>query len=142
MMRRRTFLLAMCGTPLLADAQQQVFDLFTKIATALSAGDPTIFLDAVDHDMPHFGDLQRNLNALTQEADVSNNISVSSDSGDDSHRVEELDWTMQVVGNAETRPVEQREALVKFRLERRGKKKWKIISIDPLDFFAAPKVSP
>ena len=33
-----------------------------------------------------------------------------------------------------------RRAVVKFRLERRGKK-WKIVAIDPLHFFAPPKVS-
>jgi hypothetical protein len=36
--------------------------------------------------------------------------------------------------------VEQRREVVKFRLERKGKK-WKIVSIDPLHFFGPPKIT-
>jgi hypothetical protein len=94
----------------------------------------------VDHDMPHFQEFQADLMALTGQADVANSLEVMSDEGDDTHRAEEFDWFMQIVGKSESRPVEQRRAVVKFRLERRGKK-WKIVSIDPLHFFAPPKVS-
>jgi hypothetical protein len=123
-----------------ADAKQQVFDLFTKIAAELSADNPMVFLESVDHDMPHFQDFQKDLMALTDQADVANSLEVVSDEGDDTHRAEEYDWFMQIVGKSESRPVEQRRAVVKFRLERRGKK-WKIVAIDPLDFFAPPKAS-
>jgi len=139
-MRRRTFWLAIWGLPLLADAKQQVFDLFTRIASALSNDDPMVFLAAVDHDMPHFEDFQTNLIALTNEADIANSIEVLSDTGDDTHRSEELDWFMQIVGKSELHPVEQRREVARFRLERR-RKKWKIVSIEPLSLFAPPKVS-
>ena len=138
-MRRRTFLLAIWGLPLLADAKQQVFDLFTRVASALSDDDPMVFLSAVDHDMPHFEDFQTNLIALTDQADIANSIEVLSDTGDDMHRTEELDWFMQIVGKSESHPVEQRREVATFRLERR-RKKWKIVSIEPLSLFAPPKV--
>src|ERR1700691_6726017 len=128
-MWRRTFLLAMWCTRLGADAKQQVFDLFTKIAAELSADNPMVFLEAVDHDMPHFQEFQADLMALTGQADVANSLDPMSDEGDDTHRAEEFDWFMQIVGKSESRPVEQRRAVVKFRLERRGKK-WKIVAID------------
>ena len=137
-MQRRIFLLALCGAPLLADAKQQIFDLFTKIAAALSDDDPMVFLEAVDRDMPHFQDFENGIRALTDQADLSNSIEVLSDEGDDTHRAEELDWLMEIVGKSETRPLERRREAVKFRLERRGKK-WKIVSIDPVSFFAGPK---
>jgi hypothetical protein len=139
-MWRRTFLLAMWCVRLKADAQQQVFDLFTKIAAELSADNPMVFLEAVDHDMPHFQEFQSDLVALTGQADVANSLDGVSDEGDETHRTEEFDWFMQIVGKSESRPVEQRRAVVKFRLERRGKK-WKIVAIDPLHFFAPPKAS-
>jgi hypothetical protein len=139
-MWRRTFLLAMWCARLAADAKQQVFDLFTKIAAELSADNPMVFLEAVDHDMPHFQEFQSDLMALTGQADVANSLEGVSDEGDDTHRAEEFDWFMQIVGKSESRPVEQRRAVVKFRLERRGKK-WKIVAIDPLHFFAPPKAS-
>ena len=123
--------MAICGLLLAADPKQQVFDLFTKIAAELSADNPMVFLEAVDHDMPNFQEFETDLMALTSQADVANSLEVLSDEGDDTHRDEELDWFMQIVGKSESRPVEQRRAVVKFRLERRGKK-WKIVAIDPL----------
>lgn len=123
-----------------ADAQQQVFDLFSKIASALSDDDPAMFVEAVDPGMPHFEDFRRDVVALTDLATIANSIEVLSDTGDDTHRAEELDWFLEIVGKSDPHPVERRREVVKFRLERKGKK-WKIVSIDPLHFFGPPKVA-
>jgi len=122
------------------DAQQQVFDLFSKIASALSDDDPAMFIEAVDPGMPHFEDFRRDVVALTDLADITNSIEVLSDKGDDTHRAEELDWFLEIVGKSDPHPVERRRDVVKFRLERKGKK-WKIVSIDPLHFFGPPKIT-
>ena len=144
-MRRRAFILAIGAVAAAlgraaraADAQQQVFDLFSKIAAALSDDDPAMFVEAVDPNMPHFADFRRDVVALTDLADLTNSIEVLSDTGDDTHRAEELDWYLEIVGKSNPHPMEQRREVVKFRLERKGKK-WKIVSIDPLHFFAPPK---
>jgi hypothetical protein len=149
-MRRRSFLLTMGSaasavmrrTAFAADAQQQIFDLFSKIASALSDDDAAMFIEAVDPDMPQFQDFRRDVVALTDLADLTNSIEVLSDTGDDTHRAEELDWFLEIVGKSDPHPVERRREVVKFRLERKGKnKKWKIVSIDPLHFFAPPKIT-
>ena len=126
-----------------ADAPQQIFDLFAKIASALSDDDPAMFLEAVDPEMPNFQDFRRDLVALTDLASVTNSIEVLSDTGDETQRAEELDWFLEIVGNSDPHPVERRREVVKFRLERKGNKgkKWKIVSIDPLHFFAPPKIT-
>jgi Fe-S-cluster formation regulator IscX/YfhJ len=123
-----------------ADAQQQIFDLFTKIASALSGDEPGTFIDAIDPAMPNFADFRRDIVALTDLADVTNSIEVLSDSGDDTHRVEELDWFLEIVGKSDPHPMERRRETVKFKLERKGSKgkKWKIVSIDPLHYFRPP----
>src|ERR1035438_2134982 len=147
-MQRRTFMLvvggaasaATVGTARAADAQQQVFDLFSKIASALSDDDPAMFIEAVDPDMPHFQDFRREVVALTDLADITNSIEVLSDTGDDTHRTEEMEWVLEVVGKADPHPVGHGREVVKFRLDRKGKK-WKIVSIDPLHFFGPPKVT-
>lgn len=125
-----------------ADAQQQIFDLFSRIASALSDDDPAIFIDAIDPAMPNFADFRRDIVALTDLADLTNSIEVLSDTGDDTHRAEELDWFLEIVGKADPHTVERRREVVKFGLERKGGKgkKWKIVSIDPLHFFAPPKL--
>jgi len=141
-MWRRILLLAFGGAILgarpAADPKEQVFDLFTKIASELSAGNPMVFLEAVDRDMPRFEDFRNDLTALAEQADIANSIEVYSDEGDDNHRVEELDWFLEIVERSPSRPVERRREVVRFRLERRGKR-WKIIGIDPLHFFAPPR---
>ena len=138
-MRRCSILLAMWAAALAAaDSKQQVFDLFSRIASELSAGDATAFLDAVDRDMPQFEEFRKDVAALAEQDDVANSLEFVSDEGDDHQRVEEVDWYMQIVGRSESRPVEDRRGVVKFKLERRGKK-WKVVSIDPLHFFAPPK---
>jgi hypothetical protein len=144
-MKRRAFLLtiggaAAAGAAFAADAQQQVFDLFSKIASALSDDDPAMFVEAVDPAMPHFEDFRRDVVALTDLATLTNSIEVLSDTGDDTHRTEELDWYLEMMSKADPHPVERRREVVKFRLERKGDKgkKWRIVSIDPPHFFAPP----
>jgi Fe-S-cluster formation regulator IscX/YfhJ len=146
-MKRRAFLwtmagaaAAMVGVARAADAQQQVFDLFSKIASALSDDDPAMFIEAVDPSMPNFQDFRREVVALTDLADLTNSIEVLSDTGDDTHRAEELDWFLEIVGKSDPHPLERRREVVKFRLERKGKK-WKIMSIDPPHFFGPPKIT-
>jgi hypothetical protein len=150
-MRRRNFILAMgsaaaagaAGLARAADAQQQVFDLFSRIASALSDDDPALFIDAIDPAMPNLADFRRDIVALTDLADLTNSLEVLSDTGDDTHRAEEVDWFLEIVGKSDPHPVERRREVVKFKLERKGDKgeKWKIVSIDPLHFFAPPKIA-
>jgi hypothetical protein len=134
----RIFVLWLCALPLLAGPKEEVFDLFTKIASELSADNPLVFLDTVDHTMPHYADFQNDIMALAGEADITNSIEVLDDQGDDNQRTEELDWFMQIVSKADSEDVERRRGAVTFRLEKRGKK-WKIVSIDPVRFFAPRK---
>lgn len=121
-----------------ADAPRQVFDLLSKIASALSDDDPAMFIEALDPAMPGLQQFRRDLVALTAIADLSNSLEVVSDTGDDTHRADEVDWFLEIVGKSESHTVERRREVVKFRLERQGRK-WKIVSIDPLNFFAPPK---
>ena len=130
--------MAVGGAALAADAQQEIFNLFTKIAGALSDGDPAIFVEAVDPAMPHFEDFRADVTALTDLASLTNSIEVLSDKGDNQHRTEQLDWFLEIAGNTPPHSVERRRAVVTFRLERKGKQ-WKIVGIDPLHFFAPPK---
>jgi hypothetical protein len=136
-MKRRAFLFAAAGAAFAADQQQQDFDLFSKIASALADNDPAVFIEAIDRDMPHFYDFRAMLTALSGEAELVSSVEVMEDKGDEQHRDVELDWLLRIVGK-DSHSVEERHKAVKFRLERKGKK-WKIVAIDPMSFFAPPK---
>jgi hypothetical protein len=132
-MQRRLFLVAALAARLLADAAQQVFDLFTRMATALSASDAVGFLEGFDRSMPGFDKLANYIEAITSQSDIVCSIDVISEQGDDKERLVELDWLLQLTAKEE--PVVRRRQKVKCRL-RREKKKWKIVSLDPEEFFA------
>jgi hypothetical protein len=137
-MKRLALLLFVCSTAFASDAQQQVFDLFSKIASALAEGDAGTFVGAIDPDMPHFYDFRAGLASLVGQAELTSSVEVISDDGNDAKRDEELDWLLHIVSKSDSHVVEERHKSVKCHLVRKGKK-WIITSIDPMDFFAPPK---
>ena len=50
----------------------------------------------------------------------------------------ELDWLVHIVNRQDGAVAERRRQRVKCRLEKSGKK-WRIASLEPLEFFAAPR---
>jgi hypothetical protein len=135
---RRTFLMALAA-PLLADARQEILDLITDLASALSEGNGLAFLDHIDHAMPHYQKLEQNILALTAQNEISAAIDILNQEGDDHSQTLELDWFLQIRSREDSGPLERRRETVKCRAERK-KKKWKIASIEPIALFAPPQV--
>lgn len=133
---RRAFL-AVLAAPLLASTAQEVLDLFTALASALSEGNGLAFLDRLDHSMPDYDKLQRHILALTEQNEVLAAIDVIKDEGDDAARTVEVDWLLQIRSRVETGPLVRRREMVKCRLVR-VKKKWKVASLSPITLFAPP----
>jgi hypothetical protein len=133
---RRAFLAALAA-PLLAGTEQEVLELFTALASALSEGNGLTFLDRVDHSMPDYENLQRNIMALVAQNELVAAIDVIEDEGDERTRAVHVDWLLQIRSREETGTLVRRREIVKCRLER-VKKKWKVASLDPTSFFAAP----
>ena len=145
-MRRRTFLLTMGGAAAAAGTRSRP-TRSSRSSTCSPRSPPrsatTTRRCSSKRSIPAcrtIDDFRRDVVALTDVANLTNSIEVLSDTGDDTHRAEELDWFLEMVSKSDPHPVERRREVVKFRLERKGKnKKWKIVSIDPLHFFAPPK---
>ncbi|PYT32758.1 MAG: hypothetical protein DMG58_09565 [Acidobacteria bacterium] len=132
---RRTFLAALAA-PLFADTRQEIIDLFTTMASALSEGNGLAFLDHVDHVMPDYGKLEKYILALAAQNEVMSSIDVLKEEGDGHTRTAELDWFLQIRSREQSGPLERRRQIVKCRLERQ--KKWKVMAIEPVSFFAPP----
>jgi hypothetical protein len=133
---RRVFLASLVA-PLLAGTEQEVMDLFTALASALSEGNGLAFLDCVDHSMPDYEKLQRNILALVAQNEVVAAIDVIEDEGDEQTRAVQADWLLQIRSREETGTLVRRREIVKCRLER-VKKKWKVASLDPISLFTPP----
>lgn len=123
------------AAPLLAVTRQELLDFLGALASALSEGNASAFLDRVDHDMPDYYQLEKYVVALTDEDEVSCSIDILKQEGDDQAQTLELDWYMQVHTRDALGAVERRRQTVKLRLERK-KKKWKIVAIEPISLFA------
>jgi hypothetical protein len=122
---------------LAADAETETRDLIASAARALSAGKVELFLDAFDPAMPGFGKLRDHVAGLTGGFDVGCNIEIARNEGDAAERTLTLDWILTMEHKDNSPGAAQRQKTVKCRLKKTGKK-WRIVSFDPLDLFAAP----
>jgi hypothetical protein len=135
---RRLLLLVPLAARLTADARDEIFDLFTRLATALSAGNAVGFLEPFDREMPEYARLETNILALTAQAELLCSIEVIGEGGDQKGRTIELDWLLQIRSLQESGPVERRRERVRCRAEQRGKR-WKITALEPVRFFEPPR---
>ena len=135
---RRLVLLAIAAAALApGDTSQELIDLFASMASALSEANPDVFLRAIDPAMPGYDRFAANVRALAAQNALSNAIEIVSQKGDDRAQAVELDWLLDIRGKGGSLLYVRREDIVKCRLERQ-KKKWRIVSIEPADFFAPP----
>ena len=137
-MTRRGFLLTAAAWPLHADDAQDVWDLFTEMAAALSDAKSAEFLKAFVPAMPGYETLRMEIEALLLSYEVHSSIELLSDEGDSAFRTVEFDWFLQIVEKLDTAGVTRRREPVRCRLVKQ-KKKWRISSLEPLQFFAPPK---
>jgi hypothetical protein len=118
-----------------ADVAQEVLDLIADLAASLSAGDVALFLQAFDPRMPGFAKLRENVTGLIAQGDVQSFIDPLEDEGDERRRVAQFDWTLLMHRGQEATSFARREQVLKFSVEKRGGK-WRIVGLEPIEFFA------
>jgi len=136
-MTRRSLVILLLVPGLRAGTEQQVWDLFTALAAALSAGDAVEFMRYFDPAMPDREKLRAYVAGLVDEGDLQSSVEIRSDEGDDHARNVELDWLLQIVEREDAAGLTRRREIVKCRLVKRGKN-WRIAAFDPIALFAPP----
>lgn len=143
-MTRRALLLAAVATRLRADSADDVWELLASAARALceataleppNRGNAAPFLSYFDRKMPGYETLRENVTNLVAQADLQASLEPVRNEGDDRARDVDLDWTMRITSLVQGMTSTERRQVVKCRLEKQGKK-WRIVSIAPLAFFA------
>ena len=124
---------------LISDTHDDVVDLFASMAAALSEINVPQFMDAFDKDMPDYDKMKRAVTGLVNQAEVSSSVEPLKDEGDDTKRTVELDWFLEIRSLLPDGPVVHRREVIRCEL-RKEKKRWKIVSIQPLEFFGAAKL--
>ena len=137
-MRRRAFLLSAAAAGLRADPRQEIYDLFGTMANSLAEGNAVPFLEPFDRGMPGYRDLAANVTALVEQAEVQSAIEIVREEGGAGEQKVDLDWMLQIIEKRSTANSVRRQQLVKCRLVKRGRS-WRILSIEPIAFFAPPR---
>jgi len=109
------------------------------MASALSDIDIPQFMDAFDKDMPDYGAIKTGVTAIVRQADVSSSVEPLSDEGDDTKRIVDLDWYLEIKSALPDGPVVRRREVVHCKL-RKEKKHWKIVALKPIEFFSPAKL--
>ncbi len=121
------------------DSEQEVRDLFASLAAALSEGNASEFLDGFDPAMPGFEKLRAAVTGLVREAEVQSSIEFLANDGDDRTRTVALDWMLRIDQRQDAGGGTRRRQTVKCRVGKQGRR-WRIVALDPLEFFAPPRL--
>ena len=132
---RSAVILCLAALLLYADAHQDTLDLFASAAAALADVNVPKFMEAFDPDMPDYDRLKTDVTALVNQAEVSSSIEPIRDQGDDSKRLVDLDWYLEVRSLLQDGPIIRRREIVHCELQRKNKR-WKIVSLEPIQLFA------
>ena len=137
---RNAALVVIALSCLYADPQSEVHDLFASMAAALVEVNVPQFMDAFDKKMADYELLKAQIEALTNQAEVSSSIEPIKNEGDANKRSVDLDWYLEVRSLLQDGPIVHRREVVHCELEKQGKN-WKIVSLKPLDFFAPAQLA-
>jgi hypothetical protein len=139
---RRTAGVFCCGLAagiLWGDASSEARDLLRDAAGAMAEGNAHRFLGYVDPGLPGYARLSRDVAALIEQYEVTSAIEPVGEEGDERSRTLELDWYLQIRTRDLTGVLERRRQTVRCRVAKNGKR-WRITELDPLEFFAPPKL--
>ena len=119
----------------LADPPQPVKDLLRDAVNALSGDDASSFMDLIDRSFKDYAALHEEIVGLLAKYEAGSNIVIVNDFGDDAKRTLDLDWLLTLHDkNDGSNPDQTRRQLIKCQVQKQGKR-WKIVSLQPLDFF-------
>jgi hypothetical protein len=125
---------------LIGDTHDEIVDVISSMANALSTVNAPKFMDAFDKTMPEYETLKSNVPALMNQSEITSSIEIIKEDGDDTKRVLDLDWYLEIRSLLPDGPIERRREIIHCELVRKDKKHWKIVSLKPMNFFAPAKL--
>ena len=134
-MMARLLLLGILPLLAFADGEQDVTDVVSTLAGALSDDNPQLFLKTLDHAMPGYRKLEQDIAALLSQNLISCTIEAIANSGTPTVQSADLDWYMVLKSQQDENLIERRRTKVTLKIEKRGKK-WVVTSFSPVSIFA------
>lgn len=125
----------------LGDAEA-VRRLVRDASRALQSGNAPLFLSSFDRRaMAGFDRFQDEVVALTAQRRIASSVRSGPPEGGPDECVVHVDWLLNLTPKLDPGPVERRRETLLLEMRRRGKR-WKIVRVEPGDFFAAAKRAP
>jgi hypothetical protein len=136
-MTRRVFLFAGSALPLLADSTSDAWDVIAAMAAALAEDNPPGFMRPVDMKLPGYDTLSRDVQGMLAQSEAQSGINLISNEGDDFARTIVVEWELRLKRKGPDLRMDVRRQGVTLKLVRE-RKRWMVVSIDPISLFAPP----
>jgi hypothetical protein len=135
-MTRRLLMAFLLTGGLLAggEAEDDITSVVSTLASALSGNNPQLFLKTLDKAMPEYGKIERDVNALATDTQISCSVDLIAVRGTEA----DLDWYMVLRSQQDQNLIERRRTKVTIKIERRGKH-WVVTAFTPISVFAPLK---
>jgi hypothetical protein len=120
-----------------AERAQEVMATIEYVAVSLSEGNGTDAVTPFDKSTAGYNKLASYFQALTDEARVQSDVELIEESGSDTESKVTLRWTLAICMQTSGEVLERRVKEVRVRLvpAKTKKLRWKIVSLDPIEFF-------
>ncbi len=128
-------LVCLAGVCLFADAESEINNLFGSLTDALAEINAAGFMAAFDKNMPGYEQLKTDVEAIANEGEVSSSVEPIKNEGTDTKRAVDLDWYLQIRSLEQDGPIVRRREVIHCELVKE-KNRWKIVSLQPIEFFA------
>ena len=112
-------------------AEQTPLASLANLATALSESDSDGALEYFDSQMKGYADLERNIEAMTAQTDISCSIDIVTDVEENGIHKLDLDWYLQLKAIGDSVQLERRRTRVQVEM-RLSKGKWIIAALSPV----------
>ena len=134
MIVRLLILLLLTRIPLVGDAEQDITEVVSTLAAALSDNNAPRFLKILDPAMPAYRQLEHDVTSLMSDTLIGCSVDLIGNTGADTAQQADLDWYMVLSSKHDTNLIERRRTKVTIKIEKRGKK-WIVTAFNPVSIF-------
>ena len=111
--------------------------LIRDASRAIQSGNAALFLSSFDRRaMAGFDRFQDEVAALTAQRRIASSVQIGPPEGDPDECTVQVDWLLNLTPKLDPGPVERRHETLLLEVRRRGKR-WKIVRVEPGNFFFA-----
>ena len=123
---------------LFASTEDELRGILASMATDLSAGNVSGFLNPIDKNLPGRDAFRQQLVGMIQAADHNSSIQIQTTSGTAEKQVAKVDWYLDFRSKGDSMIFHQQREVLTIEFTKRGKR-WSITALEPRSFFTQPK---